>query len=103
MLRVCISRPAFFRLGSVALNLNLLKPRQVLFSASADAHYDTKHPSLHHAMPLQAQKVWLEYVYRKHHPVLQWLPTKLAEARICKMTLDSLTRQIPEGAGRQWN
>jgi len=24
-------------------------------------------------------KVWLEYAYRKHHPVLQWLPTKLAE------------------------
>ena len=24
-------------------------------------------------------QVWLEYAYRKHHPVLQWLPTKLAE------------------------
>jgi hypothetical protein len=23
--------------------------------------------------------VWLEYTYRKHHPVLQYLPTKLAE------------------------
>ena len=23
--------------------------------------------------------VWLEYAYRKHHPVLQYLPTKLAE------------------------
>ena len=26
-----------------------------------------------------ADRVWLEYVYRKHHPVLQYLPTKLAE------------------------
>ena len=23
--------------------------------------------------------VWLEYAYRKHHPVLEYLPTKLAE------------------------
>ena len=26
-----------------------------------------------------ADRVWLEYVYRKQHPVLQYLPTKLAE------------------------
>ena len=26
-----------------------------------------------------ADRVWLEYAYRKHHPVLQYLPTKLAE------------------------
>ena len=23
--------------------------------------------------------MWLEYAYQKHHPVLQYLPTKLAE------------------------
>ena len=51
--------------GSVALDLDLLKPRRVLASADAQAQ--------------QAPKVWLEYAYRKHHPVLQWLPTKLAE------------------------
>ena len=27
----------------------------------------------------QPSQVWLEYAYRKHHPALQWLPTKLAE------------------------
>ena len=26
-----------------------------------------------------ADRVWLEYAYRKHHPVLQYLPTKVAE------------------------
>ena len=26
-----------------------------------------------------ADRVWLEYAYRKHHPILQYLPTKLAE------------------------
>ena len=51
--------------GSVALDLDLLKPRRVLASADAQAQ--------------QAPKIWLEYAYRKHHPVLQWLPTKLAE------------------------
>ena len=64
---------------SVALDLDLLKPRRVMASAAAPAHDDTKHPLLHHAKPQQAPKVWLEYAYRKHHPALQWLPTKLAE------------------------
>jgi hypothetical protein len=51
--------------GSVALDLDLLKQRRVLASADAQAQ--------------QAPKIWLEYAYCKHHPVLQWLPTKLAE------------------------
>ena len=65
--------------GSVALDLDLLKPWRVLASAAAAAQDDTKHPLLHHAKPQQAPNVWLEYAYRKHHPALQWLPTKLAE------------------------
>ena len=27
----------------------------------------------------QPSQVWLQYAYRKHHPALQWLHTKLAE------------------------
>ena len=76
--------------GSVALDLDLLKPQRVL--ASADAQDQ------------QAPKVWLENAYRKHHPVLQWLPTKLAEwiGEICKMTFGYLTRPIPGGwTGKQ--
>ena len=61
--------------GSVALDLDLLKPWRVLASAPAPAHDDTEHPLLHHAKPQQAPKVWLEYAYRKHHPALQWLVT----------------------------
>ena len=65
--------------GSVALDLDLLKPWRVLAFAAAPAHDDIEHPLLHHAKPQQAPKVWLEYAYRKHHPALQWLPTNLAE------------------------
>ncbi len=30
-------------------------------------------------MLIMVRSMWLEYAYCKHHPVLQWLPTKLAE------------------------
>jgi hypothetical protein len=89
--------------GSVALDLDLLKPWRVLASAAAAAQDDTEHPLLHHAKPQQAPKVWLEYANRKHHPALQWLPTKLAEwiGENLQDDLGSLTRPIPEGAGPQ--
>ena len=49
-------------------------------------------------------QVWLEYAYSKHHPVLQWLPTKIAEwianNMQCRTSWASLTRTIPEGHGR---
>jgi hypothetical protein len=63
----------------LSLDLDLLTPLRVLASASADAHDDTMHPSLHHAKHQQAPKVWLEYAYRKNHPAPQWLPTELAK------------------------
>jgi hypothetical protein len=56
------------------LDINLLKPSRIEF--------------VHHPAPLlamsdtdtQASKPqWLEYIYRTAHPVLCWLPTKLAE------------------------
>ena len=34
---------------------------------------------MRHMSQQQPSQVWLEYAYRKHHPALQWLPTKLAE------------------------
>ena len=60
--------------GSVRLNLDLLKPWRML--AVPDHNHG---PSLHHASQKQPPQLWLEYAYRKHHPILQWLPTKLAE------------------------
>lgn len=54
--------------GRISLDLELLKPCRV----SAVAH-----DRIERAAP--ADRVWLEYAYRKNHPVLQYLPTKLAE------------------------
>ena len=58
--------------GSVALDLDLLKPWRVSASAAAPAaQEDTEHPLLHHAKPQQAPKVWLEYAYSKNYPALE--------------------------------
>jgi hypothetical protein len=63
---------AWVLMGSVCLDINLLKPSRIEF--------------VHHHAPLlamsdtQASKPqWLEYIYRTAHPILCWLPTKLAE------------------------
>ena len=63
--------------GSVKLDLDLLKPWRV--SAAAAARDDNASPPVRHMSQQQPSQVWLEYSYRKHHPALQWLPTKLAE------------------------
>ena len=63
--------------GSVKLDLDLLKPWRV--SAAPAASYDHASPAVQHTSQPHPKQVWLEYAYRKHHPVLQWLPTKLAE------------------------
>ena len=63
--------------GSVRLDLDLLKPWRVL--AAAPAGDDDASPPVRHMSPQQPSQVWLQYAYRKHHPTLQWLPTKLAE------------------------
>ena len=51
--------------------MELLKPHSLSAAATADTPSLTRsgNPDL----------VELEYAYRKHHPCLQWLPTKLAE------------------------
>ena len=63
--------------GSVKLDLDLLKPWRV--SAAAPASDDQASPPVRHMSQQQPSQVWLQYAYRKHHPALQWLPTKLAE------------------------
>ena len=57
--------------GSVSLDLDLLKPHSVSAAATADTPLLTRSDN--------QGPVELEYAYRKHHPCLQWLPTKLAE------------------------
>ena len=54
--------------GAVSLDLELLKPLRVSAVASESIERSGAPDS-----------VWLKYAYRKHHPVLQYLPTKLAE------------------------
>ena len=62
---------------SVKLNLDLLKPWRVSIAPAASD--DHAFPAVQHTSQPHPKQVWLEYAYRKHHPVLQWLPTKLAE------------------------
>ena len=58
--------------GCVRLDINLLKPSRLEFAQ--DPSPSLSLPDGHLATP-----TWLEYVYRTAHPVLRWLPTKLAE------------------------
>ena len=58
--------------GSVCLDINLLKPSKIEFVQEPA-------PSLTQPDGLASSPSWLEYIYRTAHPVLRWLPTKLAE------------------------
>jgi hypothetical protein len=58
--------------GCVRLDIKLLKPAQIEFA-------EQPAPSLSLPDGAQSPSKWLEYVYRTAHPVLRWLPTKLAE------------------------
>ena len=57
------------------LNINLLKPSRIELQGQGPAPAVAL-PSGH---PSSSSPDWLEYVYRTGHPVLSWLPTKLAE------------------------
>ena len=61
--------------GCVRLDINLLKPSRLEFQ-DQDIAPDVALPLGHR---LCSSPDWLEYVYRTSHPVLRWLPTKLAE------------------------
>ena len=54
------------------LDINLLKPTRIEFA-------ENPAPSLSLPDGHLSRPKWLEYVYRTAHPVLRWLPTKLAE------------------------
>ena len=60
--------------GCVRLDINLLKPTRIEFA-------ETPAPSLSLPDGHRSSPKWLEYtgIYRTAHPVLRWLPTKLAE------------------------
>ena len=61
--------------GCVRLDINLLKPSRIELQGQ-DPAPTVALPSGH---PSSSSPDWLEYVYRTGHPVLRWLPTKLAE------------------------
>jgi hypothetical protein len=58
--------------GCVSLDINLLKPTQIKIA-------EEPAPSLSLPYGPLAPPKWLDYVYMTAHPVLRWLPTKLAE------------------------
>ena len=54
----------------------LPRPTHALTSTFSNQARLSLHRILH---PEASSPTWLEYVYRKAHPTLRWLPTKLAE------------------------
>jgi hypothetical protein len=58
--------------GGVRLDINLLKPTRIEFA-------ENPAPSLSLPDGSHFPPKWLEYIYKTAHPVLRWLPTKLAE------------------------
>ena len=69
---LCVQANSINSTGRVRLDLNLLKPSRIEFL------HDPERPL---TLPdgQESSPTWLEYVYRTAHPVLRWLPTKLAE------------------------
>jgi hypothetical protein len=63
--------------GCVRLDINLLKPSRIVFPAQDFApHLALPHG---HPSPSCSSPDWLEYAFWSSHPVLRWLPMKLAE------------------------
>ena len=58
--------------GCVRLDINLLKASRLEFVLAPNLPLPLVHG-------WSFPPTWLEYVYRTSHPVLCWLPTKLAE------------------------
>jgi hypothetical protein len=61
--------------GCVRLDINLLKPSRIELQGQDPAPT----MALHYGHPSSSSPDLLEYVYLTGHPVLPWLPTKLAE------------------------
>ena len=86
--------------GKQCVDIFLLKPARVL-AASHEAgddipsdvnflYEERQHPSAE----------WIEYPYRAAHPILRWLPTKLAE--FIGDTYGPALSIAPKGNGDQW-
>ena len=71
--------------------------QDICCSAAAAARDDNASPPVRHMSQQQPSQVWLEYSYRKHHPALQWLPTKLAE-----WIANNMQDELIQGGGRLW-
>ena len=69
---LCVQANTKNSTGCVSLDVNLLKPSRVEFLQEPPCSFTVSDGSA-------SSPTWLEYVYRTAHPVLRWLPTKLAE------------------------
>jgi hypothetical protein len=92
----CVQANSKQSTGCVRLDINFLKPSIIELQGQGQVL---------HCGSLSSSPAWLEYAYRTSHPVLLWLPTKLAEwigekstLRTCKRRWDFLTRQMGERA-----
>ena len=70
-------------------------------SAAPAAKDDHASPAVKHMSQPHQMSVWLENAYSKHHPVLQWLPTKLAEC-IANTMQDKLAFPDKANPRRLW-
>ena len=62
--------------GKEVLDIHLLKPAR--FKAEENVFHGQWDEVVHNAEQAPSEQ-WLEYQYRAAHPVLRWLPSKLAE------------------------
>ena len=62
--------------GKEVLDIHLLKPAR--FQAEKNVFHGQWDEVVHNAEQAPSEQ-WLEYQYRTAHPVLRWLPSKLAE------------------------
>ena len=66
----CVQANSKQSTGCVRLDINFLKPSRIELQGQGQVL---------HCGSLSSSPAWLEYTYRTSHPVLRWLPTKLAE------------------------
>ena len=93
ILSYLILQMRYLDLSTLVLDLDLLKPWRV--SAAAAVREEHASPPVKHMSQQQPSQVWLEYAYSKHHPALQWLPTKLAERIAMNMQVIARRAGLP--------
>lgn len=66
--------------GRQCLDIHLLKPAKVWAEIATDAAPGNLQVVGAHGDPVQGPSgEWIDYTYRTAHPILRWLPSKLAE------------------------